>query len=290
MSENKKEYNNYNFCGSKFKDELLTSQINYLLAKTNQIFDYENLPDTIPKRELELTLQTEGYVSIQKINNQLYALTGGLGGVPNEYNEPTQIIITNPYLKYNKTLTINKDCVIIKNDAMRQGLLPLFKKYCGLLTENTITMRLAIINNRIQQLISASDDKTKNSADLYIQKIIDGELSVVGENAFFDGVKMQNSPQSSNQLTQIIELEQYLKASLYNEIGLNANFNMKREALNSAETELNKDVLLPLINNMLECRQIGVEKVNKMFNTNIKVKISDIWNKKTEVSSKNDKD
>ena len=129
MSENKKEYNNYNFCGSKFKDELLTSQINYLLAKTNQIFEYENLPDTIPKRELELALQTQGYVSIQKINNQLYALTGGLGGVPNEYNEPTQIIITNPYLKYNKTLTINKDCVIIKNDAMRQGLLPLFKKY-----------------------------------------------------------------------------------------------------------------------------------------------------------------
>ena len=226
MSENKKEYNNYNFCGSKFKDELLTSQINYLLAKTNQIFDYENLPDTIPKRELELILQTEGYVSIQKINNQLYAMTGGLGGVPNEYNEPTQIIITNPYLKYNKTLTINKDCVIIKNDAMRQGLLPLFKKYCGLLTENTITMRLAIINNRIQQLISASDDKTEKSANLYIQKIIDGELSIVGENAFFDGVKMQNSPQSSNQLSQIIELEQYLKASLYNEIGLNANFNM----------------------------------------------------------------
>lgn len=270
---------NYDFCGDDFKNSLLTSQINYLLAKTNQIFEYENLPETIPKSVLEITLQTAGYVSIEKINDKLYALTGGLGGVPNEYYEPTQIIITNPYLKYNKTLNIDKDCVIIKNDCLIQGLIPLFKKYCGLLTENTISMRLANINTRIQQVISAGDDKTKESADNYIKKIIEGDLSIVGEQTFFDGVKVQNTPQTSNQITQLIEFEQYLKASLYNEIGINANFNMKREALNSAETQLNNDVLKPLIDNMLECRQIGVEKVNKMFGTNIKVKISDIWKK-----------
>ena len=52
---------------------------------------------------------------------------------------------------------------------------------------------------------------------------------------------------------------------------------MKREALNSAESALNDDILYPLIDEMLEERQKDIEKVNELYGTNISVELSSVW-------------
>lgn len=82
---------------------------------------------------------------------------------------------------------------------------------------------------------------------------------------------------SAGLINQFIELEQYIKASCLNEIGLNANYNMKRESLNSAESALNDDFLIPLIDNMLACRKDFVNKVNNMYGTDITVELNSAW-------------
>ena len=68
-----------------------------------------------------------------------------------------------------------------------------------------------------------------------------------------------------------------LIGSFYNEIGLNANFNMKREAIGDGESSLNEDSLLPLCEQMLQCRQEDIDKLNKMFGTNISVDFDSAW-------------
>jgi hypothetical protein len=78
-------------------------------------------------------------------------------------------------------------------------------------------------------------------------------------------------------ITDLIEYHQYLKASLYNELGLNANYNMKRESINSNESQLNDDMLHPLIDDMLARRREALEEVNKMFGTNISVEFNGAW-------------
>ena len=79
-----------------------------------------------------------------------------------------------------------------------------------------------------------------------------GILGVIGESPFFDGVKLQSPPSNNGSyLTQFIEYQQYLKGSLYNELGLSANYNMKREAIGKGESTLDEDALLPLCDNML---------------------------------------
>ena len=111
-----------------------------------------------------------------------------------------------------------------------------------------------------------------------MRKIENGEFSIIGENAFFKGVNMQTAPTTNSvYITQLIELVQYYKASMYNELGLNANYNMKRERLNLGEVSMNVDVLLPYVDNMLKERQNAVEKINEMFDTEISVKLSSSW-------------
>jgi len=94
----------------------------------------------------------------------------------------------------------------------------------------------------------------------------------------FDSLKVNNSSTNAQvSLTDLFEFEQYIKASLYNEIGLSANYNMKRERLTSAEVETNTDNLYPLVDDMINQRRKAVKKINEMFGTNIEVEFNSSW-------------
>ena len=250
----------------------------YMLSRTLSMFNYVGLPDTLPSVEIEKQLQINGFTFITEVEGKLYAFYGSLGGELNVYGEPTKITINNVALNFYKTLDIQNDGVLIKNDDMQLGLIPLFERYNTLLVENEVTMFINTYNSRVQTLISSGDDATKESAELYLKKVINGELGIIGENRIFEGIRVQNAQtNSSNITTQLIELNQYLKASLFNEVGLNANFNMKRERLNSSEVNMNTDNLHPLIDNMLLNRQKGIEKLNEMYGLEGYVEFGSIW-------------
>lgn len=262
----------------KNKDTAVMAFIENTLAKTQAMFVYEGLPDTVPAEELERLLQTEGNAFFAKVNGDLYALQGAAGGEPDPYNRPTIYTVANPALKLNKSYKIGVDGVFIKNDTNGNSLLPIIGKFAVLYTDGIISLNTASILTRITMLISASDDKTKQSADEFLKKILDGDFSVIGENAFFKGVNMQTAATSNTQyITQLVELVQYYKANMLNELGLNANYNMKRERLNTGEVAMNVDVLLPYVDNMLHERQKALKQVNEMFGTEINVRLGSSW-------------
>lgn len=261
------------------KEDCTRQNVTYMLNRTQSMFKWTGLPESIPERSLELFLQLNGNVCFYKVNNTLYVFTGGLGGEPDAYYMPTIYTIANPALKLSVNAKIDIDCVVMPNDSMYIGLLPLFNKYATLMTETELSMKLAVINSRIIDLISAPDDITKESAEKFLEDVVQGKIGVIAENAFLDGIRAQPyaNTSNSNALTNLIEMEQYIKASWYNEIGLNANYNMKRESLNTSESQMNNDALLPLIDDMLKCRQKSASKVNEMFGTNISVSLASSW-------------
>ncbi len=262
----------------KDKDTAVTEFMANTLAKTQTMFEYEGLPESIPQKELERLLQTTGNAFVTKVDGVLYALHGNKGGTPDVYGRATLYTVANPALQLNKTYITDKDGVLIENDTNGESLLPLIGRYAVLYTDGLISLNTASVLTRITMLISASDDKTKQSAEEFLRKIQDGDFSIIGENAFFKGVNIQTAPTTNSMyITQLIELIQYYKASMYNELGLNANYNMKRERLNLGEVSMNVDALLPYVDNMLRERQNAVEKINKMFNTEISVKLASSW-------------
>ena len=264
------------------KEVSLKDYVLYMLMRTQRIFKYTGLPDTIPQRMLEYQLQTHGFACVTKVGEDLYAFYGGLGGEPDAYYQPTICVVANPALKFNKTLEIDKDCVIIRGDSYLRGLLPMFRRYASAMVENDLSFRMATINTRIQAWVTAPDDETKAAGDKFIEDIEGGKLGVIASNEFLDGLKTQPVQGSMRTFTDLIEYQQYLKASWYNEIGLNANYNMKREKLSTTESQMNNDALLPLVDDMLEQRRIGVEAVNAMFGTNITVEFDSSWQKLLE--------
>lgn len=266
-------------CKNIFEDKqaLLNQAILQQLNKTIKIFKYNGLPNTIKQKDLEIQLQVGGFNIWKEVNGNLYCFRGGLGGMPNPYYLPTKAIVANPALNYNATLDIDKDCVVMLNDNFYQGLMPLFNKYASLLIEAEISLRYSIINARVPALVQADNDNTYKSAEEFFNKIVNGEgYGIISSKEFFDGIKSQDFYKEPH-IKDLIESIQYIKGSWYNEIGLNSAFNMKREAINEAEATLNEDILYPTVDTMLENRKIGLEKINKMFGTNITVELDSVW-------------
>ena len=216
--------------------------ISLMLNKTITIFKYGNLPETITDKDIEIITQVNGYSIWKEVDGKLYVFYGSLGGEPNPYYLPTLAIIANPALRYNASLKIDEECVVMLNDYLYTGLMPLFNKYGSLLTEADISLKYAIINARVPALLQSDNDNTYKSAQEFFSKIEKGDgYGIIASKEFFEGIKSQDFYKQPY-IKDLIESIQYIKASWYNEIGLNSQFNMKREAINSAEVTLNEDI------------------------------------------------
>lgn len=268
-------FKSYDF---KDKERSVRTYVNYMLNRVQSMFKYNGLPATIPQKMIELYIMVNGHAVIIEHEDSLYVCFGNWGGEPDEYYVPKNYIVANPYLNLFKTYTIGEDCVLAHNDSLYYGLMPMFQRYASLLVENDITMRMVDINSRISALIDAKDDSTYASAQKYLSDIEAGENGVIASQAFFDGITTQPYGEHNYQrLTDLIEFHQYMKASWFNELGLNSNYNMKREAITSNESQLNDDMLLPLIDDMFNCRQLWIEQVNDMFGTDWSIEWSSSW-------------
>lgn len=278
----------------KDKRQSANAYYRYFLARLTRMFEYKNLPDTIPHEIFDRYLFNNGISLITEVRGKLYCFYGNAGGPQDVYYRPCQFIVANPHIigdngeQFSANITIFENDrypelgqptgVLMRNDTEWLGLNPMLSRYAYLLAENTLTLRTADVMLRITALLTAPTDKERTAALEYLKSMENGNLSVIGESAFFDGVKLQSPPSNNGSyLTQFIEYQQYLKGSFYNEIGLSANYNMKREAIGKGESTLDEDALLPLCDDMLLCRKQDLEKVNEMFGTDIQVSFSSAW-------------
>ena len=282
------------------KEARMAAMIGETFDRLQSLFVYEGLPDEVPAKWLEHYLMSNGTAIFTRIGDKYYVFNGHPGAEMNAYYVPLRYVVADPWVKLPDGNTLSKefiiedhtwngkevkaDCVMIRNDTFAVGLLPMVTKYCRRIMENEITMELASILARATINISCSDDRTKSSAELWLKRLIDGELAIMSETPFIEGLNVREFKEVADCLVPLIEYHQYTKASFLNDIGLNANYNMKREAINSNESQLNDDMLKPLIDNMLQMRQEAVEEINKMYGLNITVEFNSAWksNEETE--------
>ena len=264
---------NYDF---KDKDKNVQDYVKYMFNRSMAMFKWHNLPETIPQKELERILQMFGYALIIKHNEQMFVVNAGLGGEVDEYNRPTKANVIVPALNLNKEYKIGDDCLLILNDDMGQGLMSIYSRYSSLLAETDLTALMTVINKRADSVIIANDDITVESAKMFIDKLAKGETNIIMENSLFEGIKILPKQEQAQKLDELYQYSQYLKASMFNEIGLNANYNMKKERLITDEVN-NTDSIYPLIDNMYMNRLQACKDIEQMFGASVEVEFNSSW-------------
>ena len=238
-------------------------------------------------------LVLRGKVAVTQFNNKLYALTGNWGGEPNAYYEPTEWIVANPVLGSKTLKVLNKDgskdtsgldgVVIALTDfdflsnGLTGGLYPLIYKYSGLLADNDVSLNIAQINGRLNVVLTADSENIANQAEDILKDLYDGKPYRVLYQDLMD--KIQVNPVAAagtnNTIMSLIEAKAHLLQDFYSEIGIASQGNLKRERVNTAETELMTGCLDISIWNMLKNLKEGIEKVNELFGTSIGVELND---------------
>ena len=275
------------------KQFMIDKMVAETLDRLQSLFVYDGLPEEVPAKWLEHYLMTNGTCIFTKLDDKYYALVGNPADECNAYYVPLKYVVANPWIKLPNGNTLSKefitedntywgsklkqDCVLMRNDTYAVGLLPMIYRYCKKIVENDITMELASILARATINISAADDRTKASAEVWLKNLIDGKLGIMSETAFIEGLNVREFKEVADCLIPLIEYHQYTKASFLNDIGLNANYNMKREAINSNESNLNDDMLRPFIDDMLKMREEAIEEINKKYDLNISVSFNSAW-------------
>lgn len=269
------------------REEIFRTFSNYLMIRCLGMFKYEGLPETLNPEMMEKFMMRTGYCIITDVpknvinDGGLFTLQGGLGGLLDTNFNPTLANVNSPYLHVNKVnMKVDKDCIVIRNDPLYMGLVPLISYYASQLAEGGITLRLQLVNMRTNVLYHANDDTAKEDAKRYLDDIQEGKLGVIGGDSFFDGIDFDTkdaSPKVGASIKDTLEAMQYLIARFFIAIGLNDNYNMKREAVNSSETSANEYTLLTLVEQMLSEREKGIERLNKLYGLSARVTLNGAW-------------
>ena len=267
--------------GEVNKEIIYKTLFSSVLKKAYMMLDYENVPENIPKRMIKHYLIMNGHFAGFNLNGENKISWGTFAGVPDEYYFPKEYIINNPYMQMdNRTLNIGSECIIVKNDSMGESLLPIISKYVNMLMENETSMIICDILTRAQGILSTKDDTQLDSAREYLKRLFEGRIIPVNSESFTND-NMESVPFGTSHytLTDLIEYEQYIRSSLYSELGIRLNFNMKRESLNAEETSMDEELLKPYIDNMVETQTEDLLMLSEFWKLPepIKVKRGSIW-------------
>ena len=265
-----------------------------LVNKVSRMFVWENLPETINERYLEQQLLLIGKVAFTKVNDKFYVVSGNWGGEPNCYYQPTLWTMANPILGsaqlrirqldgndnvegLDAILIGNSDVDLLRENCKQGGLYGLIYQTAGLLADNISSLNVSQINGRVSVLYTADSEAEALTGEKVLQDIYAGKpFKILSQNILEKiGVNPVAAQGQSNTLMSLIEAHQYILAQFFNEIGIGGQWNLKRERINTAETELMTDSLDINIQSMLKCREEAVEKINELFGLNISVKLNE---------------
>lgn len=250
----------------------------FLLSKLHQLFVWSGLPETISETWLNNNLFLSGLICFTEFNGKLYALNGGQSGVNAEY-APTTFTIGNPVLD-SKICTVDKDCVIMYNDPtdiyFPMGLYQLINTTATMLADNVVSINTCQINTRVQAIVTADTSAERVSAEIQMKKLYSGVPFTVVEQNLLDKINVNPISNTNNGISDLIELQQYIIGTFFQNIGIKLNAVNKKERLITDEVESVDNYLKISAETMLKSRQDALKKINAMFGTNISVKLNPI--------------
>ena len=272
--------------GKNKKERLTKLQMVNMLRRTMRMFKWSGKAfeeGQVTQRHMELTIQTRGHIGVVMKDGKPYDCWGTMGDILNYEYMPTKYIITNPYLELPKQMFDiygdSKDVVVIPNDSFYRGLIPILSFHGELLTEIQLTKKCILLFQRAPSALTAPDNNAKEDIKDYLNDLDEGEIGSIFDKYILKdiGAIELSANASHNIMTQVLEMEQYQKAAMFNDVGLQLNYNMKRESITSSEAQLGESALLPLPDDMMDMRKKACKELKETFDLDWDVEFDSSW-------------
>ena len=270
----------------------------WLLNKLMQIIVIKGLDDTkINGNYLKSQLILDGNICITDypngINHEagIYAVSGNLGGEPDEYYIPVLYTCANPILgsktvyrkdwngnKKNGVVIYNTDIDNVWCDGWSAGLYDLISQTATLLADNIVSINCQQINSRVQVFFTADGEPAAVAGEAVLKKMYAGSPYQILRGDVLDNLQVNPISHQgvANNITQLVELQNFIIANFFQSIGVKSNNVMKRERLITAEIEEQNDMVTISLLEMIASWQRGFNEVNELYGTDIHCELNPV--------------
>lgn len=252
------------------------------------LFEYDNIPKGLSQREIELNLLMTGHaVILPKKDGTLFTPLTSLYGY-DEYYQPTTAVFANPVVIQAHQYNIGTECEVIYNNKLKDslyyikadsGLNTFVKRYARQLSDIESTLNIYTVNARLTSYPVANDGNVMESLKLFFKKLALGKRAIISDNSIieeFRNVDINRSNIGDGVNDWLIARDKILE-QFYRDLGVKM-YNPKKAQVTDDEVESNTQLLMISTDDMLKEREEGIERVNNMFGTNIRVRLNPKYN------------
>lgn len=267
ISQYARENSTYSAFYFYWRDELFSRVMRLFKEKT----------DPIPSKEVEIRLMMQGHVGIAPLEfsgkTELTAFWGIPNGISKYRDEKPFYSCRCPVWSGN--LKIGEEVIVIDNNILRNPLFDLIHHYAIILAHNEVTYIHTMVNARSANGVPiASTVKQKKSIKEFIGKVFNGQYDVVTDignmGIEYAGVHTGTAIGAE----ELWNARERILASFLSDIGVKTGLDKRS---NSVVDEVNAGTpsMLINLNDMLESRKEGFERVNKRFGTSWTVELNE---------------
>lgn len=272
----KERFNNGGICDFR---KMYDFYFKWLLSKTCACFYIKNLPETMDEFFIKSTLIADGDIGITDFNDKLYAVNGAPSGQPDEYYVPTQYTVANLILG-SKTFTRGVDGAVIYNTDLDRyvpgGLFGLIDQTATLLADNIISINCNQINTRVSAVFTADSEAQAIAGEAILKRMYTGSPYSILRSDLIDKINVNPIASNANaqNLTELVELNNFIIANYFQSIGIKANNIRKKSHMLQDEIDVQNDYLQISITEIMTSWQSGFDKVNELYGTDIHVELN----------------
>lgn len=240
------------------------------------LFEYKNLPETIPEFYIEQCLFEKGRICFFKDYKLdiLLALPVNTVAPFNVYGEATRYQIISDYNSYRR-FRRPSTAVIMYNNRLRKNSASMCQLYAMRVAESQRTADVNLNAQKTPIILLTDDDQLLAMENLFNEYRGNAPLIIGNKNLLSSESLKSIDLKCEFKGEQIMTYKRELLNEYFTFIGIN-NANVdKKERMITGEVESNNDQVEHARINMLRARVEAVDKINKMFGTNITVKFSE---------------
>ena len=265
----------------------------YVLRLLYRVILIKGIPKTVNETFLKIILYTQGKIcfmegtQIGETGSDLLALNCSRSDTPDVYYIPQNVLVTNPRLKKSYNLRRDEQCVVVylsetdkyNASGINGGLYNFIETTAVTLADNMISLNIAQKNTRLVNILSGDTQNTVDSINAAIASMYEGKPTIVVKSSLIDklqGVPIIPNASSNQNLTQLIEVNQYLLAHALEQIGICVHDQMKKERVISGELNDNLSFAFLSIDDIIVSLNEGFEAVNAKYGTELSAELNPI--------------
>lgn len=269
----------------------------YLLNVLTDMFEFENLPDTLNPTTFLLISISNGNCGFTKFEENIYPCIGSFGGdiskITGYGNKYVAVFLDGEEVEENDEIIVLKN-----NNLMTNDVIDLYN-FANDMTETDISINFNLLYTRLLPIFKVADNNQKVAIEKAFENVLNGKLTtflsdlkeIDLEGSYKSVEKFDlTQPQEVDKIQYLTKYYDDVMRRFFTRYGHSMAGTQKMAQQNNSEISMNDTISMIYPTEKLKCLKECFDEMNRKFGTNISVRFSECWRVRAEKTEEDTKE